>query len=400
MTFAFRRARAEDLDRLVAIHAASYPDARRAEARVRNFTANPLGPYDDLWVASSGAGAIVGHAFLFALRAWFGGCLVPVGGIASVAVAPEMRGRGAASRLVEHLHEIAFDRGDALTLLYPFRQGFYARLGYAPMSRSRALQFSPLALGRTPPELPVRAATGADRTAMAGCWEAAARAGTGLIERSERAWNAHFADEGRTWLVAEGPSDGIEGYVAWSLGQREVDGETTLVVREMATRTDAAARSLWAAVGAQRDQVQRVEAEVADDDPIAWALTDADGERGAAPSEAWHPIGAIASGPMVRMTDVARALGARGWRRPGSFVLEVASSRFEITARGGAATATLTREAPDLRTDERTLASVAFGGLRVTDAARLNLLAARDASALERTEPLLSVPPFFSPDRF
>ena len=72
-------------------HTAAFPDARGVPARRRNFTANPLGTLDDLHVVVED-GRIVAHAFLFALGVFFGGKVVPTGGIASVGVAPEARG--------------------------------------------------------------------------------------------------------------------------------------------------------------------------------------------------------------------------------------------------------------------------------------------------------------------
>jgi predicted acetyltransferase len=393
MGLAFRRARVEDIDRLVAIHTSGYPDARGHDARVRKFTANALGTLDDLWVAWSGADA-VGHAFLFELGAWFGGRRVPVGGIASVAVAPEARGRGVGSALLEHLHAVALARGDALTLLYPFRQSFYAPLGYAQASRAHRLRFSPLALARTAPELGVRAAHGGDREALIACWEDRARTGTGALARSERLWSALLADERRVWLVIEGEG-GPAGYVAWSLTQPEPEGETTLVVREMAWRSERAARSLWAAVAAQRDQVQHVEAEVAQDDPIGWVLVDAERTRAGA-----SPLGAVVPGPMLRITDAARALAARGWPRAGSLALEIDGIRAELTAGAGVGRLTSTERAPAIRTGAQTLGAMAFGGLRASDAAHLGLLWARDADALAEADAILALPPYFSFDRF
>jgi predicted acetyltransferase len=398
MTFAFRRARAEDLDRLIAIHAAAYPDARRHNDRLRNFTANALGTLDDLWVAMSG-NALVGHAFLFSLQAWFGGRAVPVGGIASVGVAVEVRGRGVASALLDHLHGVALARGDALTLLHPFRQAFYARLGYAAATPSQRLRFSPLAIpppGSAAAELEVRAASGADLDALAAAWEAAGRAGTGRLVRSERLWTARLATEDLSWLVAEG-ADGPEGYAAWSLIQPEAEGATTLVVHEMATRSDRAARSLWARVAAMRHQVQCVEFEVAAGDSMAWALVDADRAR-AGPS----PIGSLIAGPMLRATDLPRALLSRGWPHDGALAFEVDGARWHLTVRDGAA-----RLAPgpgpgepSIRADARTFVSIAFGGMRATDAARWGTLEARGPEALAAAEAILALPPYFSPERF
>src|SRR5262245_50331513 len=129
----FRKAKEEDLDRLVDIHLAAYPDPRSVAARQRNFTHNPFGGLEHLIVAEA-AGSIVGHAFLFPFRAWFGGRLVKMGGVASVGVAPEARGRGVATALMTQLHVLSDRRGDALTMLYAFRHGFYARLGYTTTS--------------------------------------------------------------------------------------------------------------------------------------------------------------------------------------------------------------------------------------------------------------------------
>src|SRR5689334_13918371 len=90
-----RPAHEDDLERLVTIHAASFPDARNREARRRNFTDNVRGSLQDLLVAER-ANTIVGHAFLYRMSTWLGGTPVALGGIASVGVAPEARGTGVA----------------------------------------------------------------------------------------------------------------------------------------------------------------------------------------------------------------------------------------------------------------------------------------------------------------
>jgi len=396
MKASFRPAREDDLERLLDIHTGAFPDPRGRPARERNFQKNALGEFSDLYVLVEDD-TVLAHAFLFPLEAWFGGARVRVGGIATVGVAPEARGRGLGSRLVERLHEHSQARGDALTVLYPFRQAFYARLGYATTSSYRRLRLHPASIPWTP-SMRARAAGGPDREALVACLEAVGARRTGTLARTTRAWESRLADERRTWLVVEGPG-GVEGYVVWTLEQREPHAETALQVRELVARTVAAERELWALVGAQRDQVAVVHADVAADDPLEHALVDADRAR-FGDGDIEHTLGEVASGPMVRVLDVARALEARGWLSDGTLVLAVGDQTLEVTAKGGRATVAASRGEAHVRLDARTLAAVAFGALPASRAARLGWLTARDARALALAEALLALPPYFSPDPF
>lgn len=396
MALSFRPAREEDLDRLIVIHSSAYPDGRTHDARARNFTANPLGTLDDLWVAHD-RGLVVAHAFLFRMHAWFGGARVAVGGIASVGVAPESRGSGVASRLLAHLHAAARERGDALTVLYPFRQGFYTQLGYAATTPYRQLQLSPAAVPWKQ-ELTVRAAGGADRDAMKSTWEAAGRARTGMHVRTESVWRARLTDERATWLVVDGDR-GVEGHVAWTVEQTEPEGATTLAILEMAARSDRAARSLWAAVAAQRDQVTEVRVDVADDDPIDRAFVDPDRDRFGS-LRAPHPIGRLALGPMVRIVDVERALLSRGWLGSGRLALDAGEGTVVLSVEDGVATLSPSRIEPALTLDRATLAALAFGGLRPSQAARFGWVTARREATLGLADAVLGLPAYFSPERF
>jgi predicted acetyltransferase len=394
----FRTAREDDLERLIDVHTAAFPDARGREARLRNFTRNALGDSSDLWVAVTGAPeVVVAHGFLFRLRAWFGGVLVPVGGIASVGVAPEARRRGVGSALVGHLHAVSFERGDALTVLYPFRQSFYARLGYATTSTYRRIRVSPSSIPWRA-EASARAASGADRLAIQACWDAVGARRSGTLARSERLWDARFADDRRMFFVVEG-TRGVEGYLAWTLEHGEGPATTTLLVREMAASTDAASRSLWGLVAAQRGQVAEVRAELADDDPLERACLDADRAHARSdPGE--HAIGEVVSGPMVRVLDAKRALEARGYGADGKVALLVGEEAIRVAVRGGRAEVLPCSGPPEVRIEPPALAAIAFGALAPTRAARLGWVEARDALALARADELFALPPYFSPDPF
>jgi predicted acetyltransferase len=397
----FRCAKGDDLERLIDVHTSAFPDARGRDVRARNFTGNPLGALEDLWVAlARDSGTIVAHGFLFPLKAWFGGALVPVGGVASVGVAPEVRGCGVGSALVEHLHAVSHARGDALTVLYPYRRAFYARLGYAPTSTYRRLRLSPASVPWSLELRPRAAAGDDDRAAMRECWEEAGARRSGTLARSERFWDWRLSDEASTWLVVEGDG-GVEGYLAWSLRQSEPHAATTMLVREMTARNDTAMRSLWALIGAQRGQVAEVQVDVALDDPVDRALVDADRARpGNAHLE--HALGDVAAGPMLRVVDARRALEARGYSAEGRLLIALGDETLELVVRGGRGVVAGTGSAggPLVRMDAVALGAIAFGALPASQAQRLGWLVAPDARSVALADELLSLPAYFSSDPF
>ena len=218
----FRAATTADLDRVLEIHVTAFPDTRGIEERRRNFTANRFGALDDLVVALRGDD-IVGQAFLFPLEAWFGGRSVRIGAIASLAVAPEVRGQGIATALLTGLHVASDMRGDALTMLYAFRQRFYGRLGYGATSSRRRLAFDPASVPaswRALARARVRRVRGDDKEALTGAYARAATKASGWLTRSEAWWERHLAKERRQFLVADRPAregGGLAGYVAFEV---------------------------------------------------------------------------------------------------------------------------------------------------------------------------------------
>jgi predicted acetyltransferase len=190
-----RSAREADLDRLIEIHRSAFPDARGGEARRLNFTTSPLGSLDTLFVAER-RGAIVAHAFLFPLEVCVARTRVKAGGIASVGVAPEARGTGVAAALLEALHATSHARGDALTYLYAFRQGFYVAHGYAVTSAMRRIVATPRSIPgawvQDARRASLRAATGDDAPGILAAYERAADRSNGFMVRPSGLWERRF----------------------------------------------------------------------------------------------------------------------------------------------------------------------------------------------------------------
>jgi|GEM_PF-1105756 len=347
-----RAANEDDLPRILEIHRVAFPDGRSEAARRRQFTANPMGSLSELLVverevdpshARVGTPArdreVVAHAFLFRSQSWFGGERVNVGAIASVATSPEMRGQGVAAHLLRFAHEKACVRGDAVTMLYAFRQGFYARMGYGPTSARKRLAVAPEAIAaswRALASKHVRAARGEDRPFIEQAYARAGEAKSGWLTRDATAWEREFCREDMHWLVADG---GLSGYVAFEIGQAEPHAQTRIRVVELVASDCTTRRALWGALGAMRDQVSVIDVETSLHDAIDFALLDADAGRFGT-RDVEHTLGCVVGGPMVRMASLARAIEARGYRQDGAMLITLETSREdEASEAGGAAAA-------------------------------------------------------------
>lgn len=407
----FRKAAEVDLARLTEIHLAAYPDERSVEARERNFTRNLYGSLDDLVVAEED-GVIVAHAFLFPFRASFGGQKVKMGGIASVGVAPEARGRGVATALMAHLHLRSDRRGDAVTMLYAFRQGYYARFGYASTTSRKRLSFDPRAVPAAWRALArdrIRGVRPSDAKTLRVIHARGAERASGHIDRSPRHWERLLARERRHLLVCEAARPRSKksvptGYVAFTLQQEAAYGATRLHVDELIATDDETRRALFGALGAMRDQVSAIVVEVADSDPLERALIDPD-RHGSGSDFVEHDLGRVVGGPMIRIEDVPRALMARGYQGKGSFDVVIGEAdgtevvAASVRIRDGRAELGPVRGGGALRTTRAGLAAIFYGALSVKSAVALGLAEA-EASLADRIDAIAAIPPLTPFDAF
>jgi predicted acetyltransferase len=400
-----RPAHRDDLDRLLEIHVAAFPDPRPIEVRRRVFLHNRLGGLEHLRVAHAGS-ELLGHAFSFPIGVWFGGREVPGRAIASVGVAVESRGRGVARALLEAIHAEARDRGDAFALLYPFRQGFYARHGYTPMAKHRVLTVSPRAIPaswRDAAPGVVRRAVAADRAEINRVYREAAARGTGFLARAERAWEHDLLEERHHWLVLEQPGGSLAGYASVRLLQVEPHARVRADVREVVSPDDAARRRLFAALAALGDQVGDMTFALGDDDPLDWAFVDGDRDRGGT-KDVEHAQGVVNTGPMLRLVSPEAALEARGYLEDGTLELVVDNGApLELEVSNGAAQVRPSAgqaATGALRLSSQGLAATAFGGLSVLAAARLGWASSSDPVTLARATALFRMPAFFTLDAF
>ncbi|MGD0705171.1 MAG: GNAT family N-acetyltransferase [Trebonia sp.] len=302
-----------------------------------------------LFLGAFAAGRPAGAAMIHDLRQWWMGREVPCAGIASVKVAPELRGRGVGRRLMTAVLDTAADRGYPLSALFPATMPIYRSLGWE------------LAGGKYQATVPARALwtlAAPDKYAAAGTQAAPSAAIGAEVRRAGPAdaaqiiaiiGRAHQAarDAGaltwdeepfRQWLARRDLYSylaGGEGFAAYRWGGDGPHGE--LLVERVHAVTAEALRALWSVIASHSSVARTVTALTAPSDPFWWLTT----ERDATISKRsmW----------MLRVVDGPAAIAARGFppavaatvpleindsARPansGSWQLEVAGGKGALT---------------------------------------------------------------------
>lgn len=294
------------------------------EVWLRYFTEHAHLDLENVVVAETD-GQVVGHASSLDLTMSFGGADVPVQGLASVAVLPEFRRRGIADRLVRESLRRMRRRGEALTLLHPFRLSFYRKFGYGVCELRDVIRTSPDRLPDSVLRRHVRAfSRPRDEPLIKQAYDAARAETTGQLKRSEYWWDVRVFKRASAGAVYVDPgSKAITGYVLFDVPEGNAYGVQHLLVRELRAPTPGAYRGLLGFLGALGDQYELVELTLPrgqgaplldepllpDESPSYDALSRSAGLCPPTPmSRRRHVLGLTAAGAMGRILDVAAAL--------------------------------------------------------------------------------------------
>ncbi|MCW2549410.1 MAG: GCN5-related N-acetyltransferase, partial [Mycobacterium sp.] len=268
-------------------------------------------PQDRRWYgAFDGSGRLIGTTEDLVHEQWWGGHRLASADVAGVAVLPESRGGGAARAMLKLLLEGAYERGAAVSALYPTVAPVYRASGWAVTGYLRSAEV-PTALlgsaGRPSGRLHVRPAdrSGADQPLVYELYNQLASTREGLLARSDPASLAKQHESPPSWpagldgmsLVFDGQQ--LVGYASWSRGPG-YRSEAVLDVPDLLALTDDAARELIAVLGGWRSVTPTVRLR-----PLAF-----DAASRLIP---WETSAKFDARPwMHRPVDVARAVSGRG----------------------------------------------------------------------------------------
>ncbi|MGH3447154.1 MAG: GNAT family N-acetyltransferase [Nocardioidaceae bacterium] len=349
-----------DLDRVRDIGDRSFgriPDDRReqwhAAAREQIAAGRLLGVYD--------GDTLVGSARLRPFQQFWGGRPLPMSGVASVGVAPEYRGRGAATTLMRAVAVRGRDLGEPVSALYPATFTLYRKLGWeiaGSRYRYRIDTSALRGLGGRVQDVPVRPATPDDADTVNALIHAAYANGVASGPRgySEAETRDLLANPGLFCYLAE------RGFVAY--GWEEGNEGGSLSVRHLAGTDEQTLRALWATVGSGSSTAKTVRAYLGPQDPLQLLLSEEIAHE--TEQTRW----------MLRVLDLEAAIARRGFPAgvrlevpitiedevlqecAGSWLLRVADGRGAVSRRDGSA---LGSQSADLQLGATGLAALYAG---------------------------------------
>lgn len=306
-----RKADEADIPALAALWSQVFPGTRSAEERVRELRDGmTYGTLEDCRVVER-EGRLAAALRAYRLSVHFRGRCYPAMGLAGVAVAPDFRRRGLGRRICSAALKEARERGDVLSLLYPFRVSFYRDLGYVLAGELHRYRFRPADLPAYEGWERVRQATELDFGGIEDCYRRVASRSNGMLDRGPGAWRSLRSQTTDFFLYRDEATDSVSGYVALARGRWKAD-RPTLRVRELVCADGEAYRALLGWVSVQRDQYASATYDASPSESFFRRLPHPRTEGSGRPRGLWFESARILRGPMLRVLDVGGVLASGG----------------------------------------------------------------------------------------
>jgi predicted acetyltransferase len=271
---------------------------------------------------------------------WWGGQRVPMTGIAVVGIAPEYRGSGAAIALMQHTLKELYDRGTAISALYPAVQSLYRKVGYEQGGSWCIWEIATQNIQVREQPLPLELVASINHEVFHELYQQQARQTHGYLDRHPAIWERIIQPNDKeivyTYLI--GTKNQPQGYIIFT--QERTENGRILIVKDWVLSTVAAAQTFWSFLANHRSQIQQVRWKSSAIDSLTLLLPEQTAKIKT--TSRW----------LLRIIDAVKALELRGYpagiqaelhleiqdnlltENNGKFILSVANGRGEVT-RGG-----------------------------------------------------------------
>lgn len=192
---------------------------------------------------------------------------VPSGGIAAVATRPEARNRGLVRQMMLSTHRQMREEGRPLGVLMPFKNSYYAQMGYADVFFHRLYEFRPDQVEGRPSRMQLVAADGqANWKTLEFIRQEFGQSRFGTVRRDSAYWKARYFQSwrgiGNVYLIEDAAPRKKKavpaGYLITTISTEEGFGKVQLTVNDAAWLNTDALTAILAFLRAHRDQVQKV----------------------------------------------------------------------------------------------------------------------------------------------
>jgi len=336
----YRPARRTDVETLAELGQRTYRVAS-VEKRREFYTEHPRFGLRDVRVVEL-EGQTVASLVLYPLQAYVRGQRIPVTGVGSVAVSPEHRRRGVGEAAMRAALRELRQRGSHLSLLYPFRNSYYRKLGYGTIELVHLLAVAAANLPLSDEARRVRRLLLPDRLAVETLYERVAAQGHFAVMRAPEWWAHRLWTYPGDWVVYEGRRRGqIEGYLYYEVEHSRGPFRLAVTLNEFVAATPEAHQGLVGHLATLRDQVEEIHYAAPADNTWVTLLRSAQNLRPGAEIGAYNDTGGIATGAMMRIVDVKGALELLplAAHARGELILEVEDPVLPLNSRAWVVTA-------------------------------------------------------------
>ncbi|WP_017651360.1 GNAT family N-acetyltransferase [Fortiea contorta] len=283
---------------------------------------------------------LVGGLAILDMGQWWGGVRVPMSGIASVGIAPEYRGDGAAIALLQHTLKELHSQGVPISVLYPATQRLYRKAGYEQGGNYCFWEVSTDSIEVREQPLPLTPISPINHQDLNHPYSQQAKLIDGYLDRHSAIWQGILRTKNQEPIYGYlmGTAQQPQGYIIFT--QERTENGPILSVRDWVMLTPTACQSFWSFLAKHRSQIERVCWKSGAIDSLTLLLPEQTAK--VRYQKRW----------MLRVVDVVQALSARGYplgieaelhlevqddllaANNGKFILSVANGRGEVTKGG------------------------------------------------------------------